>query len=143
MLERHRSQTTLALRRNGRRTAVRAERTSGCSRETTAMSLKAIGMLTVLVASVLAFPLPSGAQEAIFIVRHSDPPPVLRLDEISDDTPLSESGQQRAAMLAGRLKDAGISAIYATEARLGQSPRDPDPGACVGRLRWLDRAPAL
>src|SRR4051794_26562429 len=89
------------------------------------MSLKVIGMLTVLVASVLAFPLPSGAQEAIYIVRHSDPPPVLRLDEISDDTPLSESGQQRAAMLAGRLKDAGISAIYATEARRTVETAEP------------------
>jgi broad specificity phosphatase PhoE len=89
------------------------------------MSLKAIEMLTVLAASVLAFPLPSGAQEAIFIARHSDPPPMLRLDEIGDDTPLSGSGQQRAAMLAGRLIDAGISAIYATEARRTVQTAEP------------------
>ena len=58
-------------------------------------------------------------------MRHSDPPPMLRIDEIGDDTPLSESGQQRAAMLAGRLKDAGISAIYATEARRTVQTAEP------------------
>jgi broad specificity phosphatase PhoE len=89
------------------------------------MRLRAIGMLTVLAVSVLASPLPSSAQEAIFVVRHSDPPPMLRLDDIGDDTPLSESGQQRAAMLAGRLKDAGISAIYATEARRTVQTAEP------------------
>ena len=80
------------------------------------MGLRAIGLVTVLAVSMLGYPLPSRAQEAIFVVRHSDPPPMLRLDDISDDTPLSESGQQRAAMLAERLKDAGISAIYASQA---------------------------
>jgi broad specificity phosphatase PhoE len=90
-----------------------------------AMGLRTIGLFTVLAVSVLAPPLPSGAQEAIFVVRHSDPPPMLRLDEIADDTPLSESGQQRAAMLAGRLKDAGISAIYATEARRTVQTAEP------------------
>ena len=81
------------------------------------MDLKVVGMVAALaVGGILALPATGGAQEAIFVVRHSDPPPMLRLDEIRDDTPLSESGQQRAAMLAGRLKDAGISAIYASEA---------------------------
>jgi broad specificity phosphatase PhoE len=42
---------------------------------------------------------------------------MLRVDEILDETPLSESGQDRARMLAERLKDAGISAIYASEAK--------------------------
>jgi broad specificity phosphatase PhoE len=73
-------------------------------------------MAAVLAAAVPMFPLPSLSQEAIVIVRHSDPPPMLRIDEIRDDTPLSESGQQRAMMLAGRLKDSGISAIYVSEA---------------------------
>ncbi len=56
------------------------------------------------------------AQEAIYIVRHSDPPSTLKLDEIYE-TPLSEFGQQRAKMLAERLKDAGITAVYATQAK--------------------------
>nr|WP_276327637.1 histidine phosphatase family protein [Sinorhizobium fredii] len=46
----------------------------------------------------------------------SAPPSTLNLDEILDETPLSESGQQRAKMLAERLKDAGVTAIYATQA---------------------------
>jgi broad specificity phosphatase PhoE len=73
-------------------------------------------MAAVLAAGMLMIPLPSHSQEAIIIVRHSDPPPMLRLDEIRDDTALSESGQQRAMALAGRLKDSGISAIYVSEA---------------------------
>ena len=80
------------------------------------MDLRVTVIIAAFVTSLLAFPLSSQAQEAIFVVRHSDPPPMLRLDDISDDTPLSESGQQRAAMLAERLKDAGISAIYASQA---------------------------
>ena len=80
------------------------------------MELRTIGIAAVLAAGVPIFPFPSYSQDAIVIVRHSDPPPMLRIDEIRDDTPLSESGRQRATMLAGRLKDSGISAIYATEA---------------------------
>ena len=80
------------------------------------MRLWSRGMAAVLAAGMPMIPLPSLSQEAIIIVRHSDPPPMLRLDEIRDDTPLSELGQQRAMMLAGRLKDSGISAIYVSEA---------------------------
>jgi Phosphohistidine phosphatase SixA len=82
-----------------------------------AMKIKYIGILAVLAAGMLTCPLSVGAQEVIFIVRHSDPPAVLNLDEIKDETPLSESGQQRARRLAEQLKDAGITAIYATQAR--------------------------
>lgn len=80
------------------------------------MGIKAIGVFTALATWMLAWPLSVSAQEAIFIVRHSDPPTFLNLDEIKDETPLSESGQQRAKMLAERLKDAGITAVYATQA---------------------------
>jgi broad specificity phosphatase PhoE len=59
---------------------------------------------------------PAGAQEVVFVVRHGSPPALLSLDELRDDTPLSETGTQRAGILASRLKEAGISAIYATEA---------------------------
>ncbi|WP_201838386.1 SixA phosphatase family protein [Microvirga zambiensis] len=74
------------------------------------------GLAVLLTAGGSIFPLTGFSQEAIIIARHSDPPPVLRIDEIRDDTPLSESGRQRAMMLAGRLKDSGISAIYVSEA---------------------------
>ena len=73
-------------------------------------------LFLVLAAATFGALLPADAQEAVFIVRHTDPPPVLRIDEIREDTPLSDSGQQRAKMLAATLKDAGISVIYATEA---------------------------
>ncbi|MGH6894032.1 MAG: hypothetical protein ACREEP_17440, partial [Dongiaceae bacterium] len=75
------------------------------------MKIKAIGILVALATGILAWPFSVNAQEAIFVVRHSDPPTFLNLDEIKDETPLSESGQQRAKMLAERLKDAGITAI--------------------------------
>ena len=80
------------------------------------MELKAIRLLIGLAAGILILPHSVSAQEAIYIVRHSDPPSTLNLDEIRDETPLSESGQQRAKMLAERLKDAGVTAIYATQA---------------------------
>jgi hypothetical protein len=51
-------------------------------------------MVTALVAAgILATSATGSAQEAIFVVRHSDPPPMLRIDEIRDDTPLSDSGR--------------------------------------------------
>jgi broad specificity phosphatase PhoE len=89
------------------------------------MTLKANGLLVALAAWILAWPISVAAQEAIFIVRHSDPPTVLSLDEIKDETPLSESGQLRAKMLAERLKDSGITAIYATQARRTVETAEP------------------
>ena len=67
----------------------------------------------------------ASAQEAIFLVRHSDPPSTLNLDEILDETPLSDSGQQRAKMLAERLKDAGITAIFASQAKRTVETAEP------------------
>ncbi|MGQ0677619.1 MAG: histidine phosphatase family protein [Rhodospirillales bacterium] len=58
---------------------------------------------------------PIAAQEVIFVVRHASPPELLSMDQIKDDTPLSESGHKRAEDLASSLKDAGITAIYATD----------------------------
>jgi broad specificity phosphatase PhoE len=89
------------------------------------MEIKSIWPLAVLAAWILSWPLSVCAQEAIFVVRHSDPPTYLNLDEIKDETPLSESGQQRAKVLAERLKDAGITAIYATQARRTVETAEP------------------
>ena len=80
------------------------------------MQSRAIGLLIGLAVGILLLPQAVSAQQAIYIVRHTDPPSTLNLDEILDETPLSESGQQRAKMLAERLKDAGVTAIYATQA---------------------------
>jgi broad specificity phosphatase PhoE len=95
------------------------------SAEAAAMSFKAIGFLIGFAATITAPSTLVSAQQAIFVVRHSDPPPTLSLDEIRDETPLSESGQQRAKMLAGRLRDTGITAIYATQARRTVETAEP------------------
>ena len=64
------------------------------------MGSRVIRFLIGLAAGALLLPHSVSAQEVIYIVRHSDPPSTLNLDEILDETPLSESGQQRAKMLA-------------------------------------------
>lgn len=87
----------------------RAERKS-------AMKPRHVRIFAVIATFIIAWPVSVCAQEVIFLVRHSDPPTYLNLDEIKDDTPLSESGQQRAKMLAELLKDVGITAIYGTQA---------------------------
>ena len=89
------------------------------------MSFKAIAFRVGLAATVTAPATLVSAQQAIFVVRHSDPPSTLSFDEIRDETPLSESGQQRAKLLAGRLKDAGITAIFATQARRTVETAEP------------------
>ena len=89
------------------------------------MGSRAIGFLIGLTVGILLLPHAVSAQEVIYIVRHSDPPSTLNLDEILDETPLSESGQQRAKMLAERLKDAGVTAIYATQARRTVETAEP------------------
>ena len=89
------------------------------------MGTRAIGFLIGLTVGVLLLPHAVDAQEVIYIVRHSDPPSTLSFDEILDETPLSESGQQRAKMLAERLKDADVTAIYATQARRTVETAEP------------------
>lgn len=89
------------------------------------MGVRAIRLLVGLAAGILVFSQSVNAQEVIYIVRHSDPPSTLNLDEILDETPLSEPGQQRAKMLAERLKDAGITAVFATQARRTVETAEP------------------
>ena len=58
------------------------------------MGFKVIAIVTVLVTSgVLALSATGSAQEAIFVVRHSDPPPMLRVDEILNETPSPSPGR--------------------------------------------------
>ena len=63
------------------------------------------------VAGVAAGPVASAvqAQEVVYLVRHAE-----RLDD-SRDSALSADGVARAAHLADTLRDAGITAIFATE----------------------------
>jgi len=94
-------------------------------RKATAMGIRIAGFLISLAAGIVISSQLSGAQEVVFVVRPSDPPATLSLDEILDETPLSDSGQQRAKMLAERLKDAGITAIYASQARRTVETAEP------------------
>jgi broad specificity phosphatase PhoE len=89
------------------------------------MGFKVIGFLVGLAAGALLSTHSVSAQEVIYLVRHTDPPATLNLDEILDETPLSESGQQRAKLLSDTLMDAGITAVYATQARRTVETAEP------------------
>lgn len=71
-----------------------------------------------LLALLVGMPVPAGAQPVIFLMRHaeqtSDPEPVL-----------TEAGHRRAAALARRLKEAGITAIYVTDAQRTRQTAEP------------------
>ena len=73
--------------------------------------LKVLVCTTIVAATVAAGPATraAAAQEAIYIVRHAE-----RLDD-SRDSVLSAAGRARAARLAEMLRNAGITAVFATE----------------------------
>jgi broad specificity phosphatase PhoE len=87
-------------------------------------SILLIVVLAVLTPSAAA---QTGAQSTVFVVRHAEradttpgTPPTM-----SADPDLSEAGRARAASLATMLKDANISAIYATEFKRTQQTAAP------------------
>lgn len=97
-------------------------------------------LLSVLVATATA-------QSTIFIVRHGE-----KADS-SNDSDLSEAGRARAEALAKMLKDANVTAIYATEFKRTQQTAAPltkalgitvttipskDKDALVAKLRASD-----
>src|SRR5262249_61375389 len=67
-------------------------------------------VILVLVTLFLFSPCLAVAQQAIFIVRHGE----TVAPKGTDARPLSEAGQQRAALLAKLLKEAGIKGIFTT-----------------------------
>jgi phosphohistidine phosphatase SixA len=76
---------------------------------------------------VVSVAAPALAQSNIFLVRHAE-----RADTaggaapmMAADPSLSDAGRQRAESLAAALKDAGISAIYATEFKRTQETAAP------------------
>lgn len=62
---------------------------------------------------------PACAQRAVIIARHAD-----RLDQ-SEDSPLSQAGEERAQRLASLLKDAGITAIYTSQRQRTRNTAEP------------------
>jgi broad specificity phosphatase PhoE len=60
------------------------------------------------------------AQSTFFIVRHAE-----RAEDGGNDPDLSDIGRARAETLANMLKDAGISAVYATELKRTQQTAAP------------------
>lgn len=70
------------------------------------------------------------AQPTILIVRHAE-----KAANGGNDPELSEAGRARAESLANMLKDAGISAIYATELKRTQQTAAP-----LAKMLQLDPA---
>lgn len=77
---------------------------------------------TLLAAFIVALPWGAAtaeAQRCVLVVRHAE-----RLDD-SADSPLSAAGEERASRLATLLRDAGVTAIFATEWRRTQQTAAP------------------
>jgi broad specificity phosphatase PhoE len=77
--------------------------------------------MNLLKATLLALLLTSAAQaqEAVFLVRHAE-----KVDN-SKDAELSDAGRKRAQELARTLRDAGITAVWATEFHRTQDTGKP------------------
>src|SRR5215813_7591388 len=71
------------------------------------------------------------AQKAVFVVRHAEK----ASDANEPSVPLSEAGTARAARLAALLKDAGVSAIYSTDAIRTRKTAEPLAAARKREIR--------
>jgi broad specificity phosphatase PhoE len=89
--------------------------------------------LILLVVLVLALPVCAAAQPAIYLVRHAERadsgpggvPPMASPGAPAADPDLSEAGHARAASLAAALKDANITAVFATAVKRTQQTAAP------------------
>ena len=87
-----------------------------------------------LVAVVLAFgPAVAQAQQAIYIVRHAE-----QVQGVGDP-PLTEAGHQRARALADFLREAGITAVYSSEAQRTRQTAEPVAAALGKEVRQVPR----
>lgn len=72
----------------------------------------AVMAVLAFVASAASFPAnPAAAQEVVYVVRHAE-----QVADV-DDPPLSEQGRARAMVLQEFFRDAGLTAVYATDLR--------------------------
>jgi hypothetical protein len=82
------------------------------------------------VLALLSLATPALAQQAVILVRHAeketDPAKLVGLNDCQ--VPLSKEGETRADALAFVLKDAGVSAIYTSDALRTQSTARPLAG---------------
>jgi broad specificity phosphatase PhoE len=95
----------------------------------------------VLVLLVVAlWPVAAEAQETVIVVRHAERAdggaPANAMTAPVVDPPLSAAGEARAAKLAEMLRDAGVTAVYATEYR-----RTADTGRPLAGKRGLQVRP--
>jgi broad specificity phosphatase PhoE len=79
---------------------------------------------TVLLAASWMSPAGASAQEVIFLIRHAEQTGP-RHHSLDADPTLAEAGHRRAAALAKQLKDAGITAIYTSDAVRTQQTAEP------------------
>lgn len=86
------------------------------------MTQAAIVGATLLVI-IGALPLTAAAQQVIFLMRHAEP--MRPAGQADPDPPLAEAGHRRARILAERLKEAGISAIYVTDTQRTRQTAEP------------------
>ena len=61
---------------------------------------------------------PAAVQEVVYVVRHAE-----QVADV-DDPPLSEQGKARARMLREFFRDAGLTAVYATDLRRAMETGD-------------------
>ena len=91
----------------------------------------ALAAATLAVASLLTLTASSVvAQEVVYVVRHAE--------QVADveDPPLSEEGRARARMLREFFRDAGLTAVYATDLR-----RTSETGATVTEPLGFEATP--
>ncbi|MEP6937582.1 MAG: histidine phosphatase family protein, partial [Chthoniobacterales bacterium] len=80
-------------------------------------------LLVFLLASLFASTVV--AQSTIFIVRHAEKAPANITGSSAADPELSAAGRTRAEILARMLRDAGLTAVYATEYKRTQQTAAP------------------
>lgn len=93
----------------------------GCAITPADRTLARMNFLRLALLAVILWAQPALSAPTIFLVRHAEK--VTTGD--TKDPDLSEAGRARAESLATMLKDAGITAIYATEFKRTQQTAEP------------------